>query len=332
MPDRHYLWSLGNLSLELDGPDTSRVSEYAYQAPGIGAPPFAIVTGRTSIGLIRNVMQDALGSEIGLVSGTNVAQRREFDRWGNLSLQTGVVADTNRLRWKSLLWEGDSTQLYYAANRWYDPATGRFVSQDPAGLDAAGNQHNFGEDDQVTGQDPTGTHNIGIAIIPAPDCVGFGVPCLPGGILTKIPAFENQDQSGGFVSPCSDLRKEIDKANHDYDIRSLKYLLYSLIGQHDTEHYERLQNLRNELVRKQRQYERQCKGTDDDDNWPGAKYAQQNIDEFEQLPNPAIKRTHGYRPRPQDSAANPRRVPFVLPFPMPGRIPVEFPIEVPIVF
>jgi RHS repeat-associated protein len=189
VPDRYYLWSGGNLSVELDGTDTSRVSEYAYGVQDVGAAPFALVTGRTSIGLTRNVMQDALGSVIGISTGSSVAQRREFDRWGKQTLQTGAVADTNRLRWEALLWEGDSTQLYYARNRWYDPATGRFVSQDPEGVDDAGNQYDFGDDDQVAGEDPLGTHYG--------PCVGG--PCLPGGYFHGSPFFSHQAQSGGFV-------------------------------------------------------------------------------------------------------------------------------------
>jgi len=134
------------------------------------------------------------------------------------------------------------------------------------------------------------------------------------------------------LSPCSDLRTNIDDSNHDYDIRSLKYLLYGLIGMHDTGHYEQLSNIRNRLNNLTQRYDSQCRGTDDDDeNWPGGTHAKGNIKEFEQLPNPAVKQTHGYRPAKKDPEPNTKQVPIVIPLPVP--LP-EFPlpIEIPIIF
>lgn len=202
VPDRHYLWTLGKLGVELDGTDTSRVSEYAYPTQAVGSTPFAIVTGAASIARTRDIMQDALGNDLGVVDGTTVSQRREIDRWGNLLFATGTLADTNRLRWKGLLWEGDSTKLYYVQNRWYDPATGRFLSQDPLGLDNSANQYDFGENDQISSEDPLGTHPFGLPfgfyVIASPGCSGF--PCIPGGSLPEMPAFDHpQNESGGLV-------------------------------------------------------------------------------------------------------------------------------------
>ncbi len=131
-----------------------------------------------------------------------MAQRREFNRWGTLLSQTGTLADTNRLRWQGMLWEGDSTQLYYVRNRWYDPATGRFVSQDPAGYDSSGNQYAFGGNDQVAETDPTGTHQLPFTFGGLPDCFGFALPCIPGGVLTKRP-FAGVAETGGFIGPCA---------------------------------------------------------------------------------------------------------------------------------
>lgn len=137
-----------------------------------------------------------------------VSQRREFDRWGNQTLQTGTVADTNRLRWKALLWEGDSTQLYYMRNRWYDPSTGRFVSQDPDAPADDGNQYDFGGADHLSANDPFGTNPFNYLYpFENPDCRGF--PCVPGGSETFLPS--QGQQSGGFIGSdtCATLRQKI---------------------------------------------------------------------------------------------------------------------------
>lgn len=66
------------------------------------------------------------------------------------------MGDSSRLRWKGLLWEGDSTQLYYVRARWYDPAMRRFVSEDPVGLAGGINLYLYGSGDPVNMIDPSG--------------------------------------------------------------------------------------------------------------------------------------------------------------------------------
>jgi RHS repeat-associated protein len=52
------------------------------------------------------------------------------------------------------------TQLYYDRARYLDPALGRFVSEDPIGLDGGINLYAFDGNDPVTGCDPSGTRKI----------------------------------------------------------------------------------------------------------------------------------------------------------------------------
>jgi RHS repeat-associated protein len=161
-PDRYYLWEGVEPLAELDGTASNRIAEYAY-LPGRVDQPFALITGATTIASpagIRDVELDALGNVIGVLgSGSiSVAQRRLFDLWGVKTSETGTLGDTAWLGWKALLWEGDSTQLYYARNRWYDPGTGRFVSEDPIGLAGGINRYTFGGGDPVNRRDPLGLH------------------------------------------------------------------------------------------------------------------------------------------------------------------------------
>ena len=87
---------------------------------------------------------------------TSLDQKITYDAWGYQQLVTGTVADTNRMRWKGLVWEGDSARLYYVRNRWYDPVSARFMSEDPSGLEAGINAYSFGDEDPVNHTDPTG--------------------------------------------------------------------------------------------------------------------------------------------------------------------------------
>jgi RHS repeat-associated protein len=151
---RFFLWDGAQLLAELDGTAQQRVGEYAYY-PGIDAP-LALVTGATSVVLTRFHRQDLLGNVSAVLRDTSRHQTVTYDTWGKQQLVTGTLADSNRLRWKGLLWEGDSTRLYYMRARWYDPSAGRFFSEDPIGLRGGVNQYTFVADNPVNGRDPTG--------------------------------------------------------------------------------------------------------------------------------------------------------------------------------
>ena len=62
------------------------------------------------------------------------------------------LADTVRLGWQGLMYESDSTKLYFVRNRWYDPVAARFISEDP--LESA-NLYTFAQNDPVNGADPS---------------------------------------------------------------------------------------------------------------------------------------------------------------------------------
>ena len=154
--DRIFIWDGDHIIAETDSTGTKRFAEYGY-LPGIDRP-FALVTdsvpGTGSI--TRFYHQDELGNVIGLTRGNTVEQRIEYEPWGEVSSITGTVADTSRLRWKGLFWEGGNTRLYYVRNRWYDPGARRFTSQDPTGLAGGLNQYAFGHNDPVNYADPYG--------------------------------------------------------------------------------------------------------------------------------------------------------------------------------
>jgi len=50
----------------------------------------------------------------------------------------------------------EAGDLYYMRARWYEPRTGRFLSEDPEGLNGGINRYVFGANDPVNNYDPTG--------------------------------------------------------------------------------------------------------------------------------------------------------------------------------
>jgi RHS repeat-associated protein len=158
--DRYLLWGKQQLLAEFDGALTSRVGEYAY-FPDAADRPIALLTGGQVVNATRYHQQDALGNVTGLSTLTGVVEQIDYSPWGQSTISLGAaVADTNRLQWKGLRWENDSTQLYYVRSRWYDPTQRRFVSEDPLGLDAGVNDYVFADNDPVNGMDPSGLCSV----------------------------------------------------------------------------------------------------------------------------------------------------------------------------
>jgi RHS repeat-associated protein len=150
---RFFLWHGDHLVAELDSAAQKRVGEYAYY-PGMDQP-LALITGDTIPVLTRFYRQDQIGNVTGVLRDTSVSQKVAYGAWGQQWV-TGALADTNRLRWKGLVWEADSTRLYYVRARWYDPTLGRFVSEDPLGLGGGINAYVFAANSPPNGSDPSG--------------------------------------------------------------------------------------------------------------------------------------------------------------------------------
>lgn len=169
------LWDRGHLAAVLDSAATSRVSEYLH-GPGIDAP-LAVRTGST-----RYLAQDGMSNVIGVFSGANaVLQRLAYTPFGQGTSPTSSWGDTLRLRWKGLLYDGDSTGLYYARNRWYSPSAHRFVSEDPIGIAGGTNVYLFAGNDGINGRDPLGLFSEQECLANWPDGRSFGAcQALPG--------------------------------------------------------------------------------------------------------------------------------------------------------
>jgi RHS repeat-associated protein len=154
--DRYFLWDGNQLIAELSGSST-RIAQYVYS--GVDQP-FALATDSAGTSLVRYFYQDPTeGNLTGILRDSlTLHQYTQYTGWGQqLSRSINTLADTNRLGWKGLMYEGDSTRLYYMRNRWYDPAASRFVSEDPIGINGGVNLYTFAHNDPINGRDPSGT-------------------------------------------------------------------------------------------------------------------------------------------------------------------------------
>lgn len=75
---------------------------------------------------------DGLGSITSLTNGTGtIAQTYTYDSFGNVTHSTGTLV--NPLQYTARDFDSETGLSYYRA-RYYDPAYGRFISEDPMGL------------------------------------------------------------------------------------------------------------------------------------------------------------------------------------------------------
>ncbi|MFJ7195342.1 MULTISPECIES: RHS repeat-associated core domain-containing protein [unclassified Streptomyces] len=108
---------------------------------------------RTENGATQVYLTDALGSVIGLAgSDGTIATRYAYDPNGQAT--TTGTASSNPYTFTGR--ENDGTGLLYYRDRYYDPETGRFISQDPIGQAGGTNLYQYALSSPTTYTDPTG--------------------------------------------------------------------------------------------------------------------------------------------------------------------------------
>jgi RHS repeat-associated protein len=124
------------------------VARYA-QAPGIDQP-LAMQRGTTT----SYYEQDGIGSVTSLTAtnGT-VSQSYSYDSFGNTTNSSGSL--TNFFRYTAREFDTE-TDLYYYRTRYYDPAAGRFISEDPIGFKGGIDFYTYVTNRPVDLADPTG--------------------------------------------------------------------------------------------------------------------------------------------------------------------------------
>ena len=110
----------------------------------------------------------------------NLVWAANYNIFGQATITTpAATADsptiTTNLRLPGQI-EDPETGLHYNFRRYYDPSTGRYLTQDPIGLAGGDNQYRYGEADPANVSDPTGE---------CPWCVAYAV-CVASCMLTDV--------------------------------------------------------------------------------------------------------------------------------------------------
>ena len=103
-------------------------------------------------------LTDLLGSTVGLSTGTAVQTHYGYDPYG-VSQTTGA-ASTNTFQYTGRENDATSTGLMYYRARYYNPAWGRFISEDPIGLAGGINRYAYAGGNPVGFRDPSGRNPI----------------------------------------------------------------------------------------------------------------------------------------------------------------------------
>ena len=113
---------------------------------------------QTESGATRYPLLDALGSTIATAdAGGVVVDHLQYEPFGR---SAGAITASTSAGYTGR--ERDEDELYYYRARYYNPAVGRFLSEDPLGLEAGLNSYAYADDDPVNMRDPTGTVAVNI--------------------------------------------------------------------------------------------------------------------------------------------------------------------------
>ncbi|MFF1817270.1 polymorphic toxin-type HINT domain-containing protein [Kribbella sp. NPDC058245] len=151
-------WSFdydGDNLLSEDGPGTA---DATYLSGLDTDSAVARVDGLDGAGGASALLTDRQGSVVArTVPGTStVAAEYTYGPYG--TSRSSLTGDPSPVRYTGReSGAGVPKGLQFQRARWYDPATGRFLSEDPAGFDAAGpNLYSYVDGDPVDATDPTG--------------------------------------------------------------------------------------------------------------------------------------------------------------------------------
>ena len=143
----NYLYDGDNNIEEVD-PNGSVLARYS-QGLNTDEPLAMLRSGATNY-----YHADGVGSVTSLSNpaGT-LAQTYAFDSFGKQTAASGSL--TNPFRYTAREFDSE-TNLQFSRARYYEPMTGRFLSEDPIGFDGGGNFYAYGQNDPIDESDPDG--------------------------------------------------------------------------------------------------------------------------------------------------------------------------------
>ena len=184
---------------------TGRVVARYSQTQNIDEPLAMLRSGATSY-----YHADGLGSVTSLSSSAGaIANTYTYDSYGNLTASTGSL--TNSFRYTGREFDSE-TGLYYYRARYYDQSAGRFISEDPTGIDGGQNFYAYVRNNPIYFVDPRGLQATtgGSAKPNTASCTGQGNAGIQRLIQSAHKSFEDCVHEGlGPVSTLKDIGKDL---------------------------------------------------------------------------------------------------------------------------
>ncbi len=156
----YYFHDGNQIVADFDGNEWRVIRSYTY-GPGIDNILSMTVHGSTSTNTYY-YLKDLSNTVLSLVNDNGIAvEYYEYDAYGNVTIrnESGTVISTSAYG-NRYLFQGReydyTTQLYHFRARWYDPETGRWLSNDPIGISGGLNLYAFCSNDPVNFVDPMG--------------------------------------------------------------------------------------------------------------------------------------------------------------------------------
>ncbi len=174
----------------------------------VWGPGIDNVLSMTTYGITTNTyyaLKDHLGSVLALTDAAGqIVEQYRYDAWGRTTLfdasgkSLSASAVGNRYCWQGREYSF-KTGLYYFRARWYDPITGRWLSNDPIGISGGLNQYVFCADNPVNRTDPTGQMSPILVKVITGTILG-GISGGAGGFVFSVPEGAAWDVVSGSLS------------------------------------------------------------------------------------------------------------------------------------
>ena len=109
-------------------------------------------------GTIRDIVSNATRAVVDHRTFDSFGDVKEFNSSG-VQVTNGPLSSSFTFSYTGQ-WYDSVTKLYDYSHRWYDPAVGRFVTEDPSGFSAGDTDlYRYVGNDPLNGTDSTGLHN-----------------------------------------------------------------------------------------------------------------------------------------------------------------------------
>ncbi|HVH66655.1 MAG TPA: RHS repeat-associated core domain-containing protein [Gemmatimonadales bacterium] len=153
-----YLWDGDSLLAQLDTLGNGVAGYTNYQGIDNVASVLRHDRGDSTYYYVQDYSRNVLALLARTSGGITIDNQYRYDPFGNQQ-GSSISAVPNVVQFAGREYDAD-TKLYYDRARYIDPALGRYVSEDPIGLNGGINLYAFVGNDPINGWDPSGTRPI----------------------------------------------------------------------------------------------------------------------------------------------------------------------------